>query len=140
MKNLIKSKKEYLELKPVVTKLVDQFADYSEEEYFKELVEKESIYLNSNNISKVEELLEELETFKYQMHWKEPNFIKSMFSYIVEKEENFNDISRAKILISKGAKVLAQDNMENLADITKELFSLLSRDDKEKVTNTIGFY
>jgi len=135
-----KIKKEYLDLKPEVERLIAQFGDYSEQEYFKEIIEKENIYLNSNNISKVEELLEELESLKFQMHWKEPDFIKSMFAWLVKDEPNFKDESRANLLIGKGLKFLDKDNMEELSDITRELLGLLSREDKEKVENKIGFY
>lgn len=135
-----KIKKEYLDLKPEVERLVAQFGDYAEQKYFKEIIEKENIYLNSNNISKVEELLEELESLKFQMHWKEPDFIKGMFAWIVKDEPNFKDESRANLLIGKGLKFLDKDNMEELSDITRELLGLLSREDKEKVENKIGFY
>jgi len=135
-----KIKKEYLELKPEVERLVAQFGDYSEQEYFKEIIEKENIYLNSNNISKVEELLEELESLKYQMHWKEPDFVKSMFAWLVKDEPSFKDESRANLLIGKGLKFLEKENIEELSDITRELLGLLSRKDKEKVENRIGFY
>ncbi len=135
-----KIKKEYLDLKPEAERLIAQFGDYSEQEYFKEIIEKENIYLNSNNISKVEELLEELESLKFQMHWKEPDFIKSMFAWLVKDEPNFKDESRANLLIGKGLKFLEKDNMEELSDITRELLGLLSREDKEKVENRIGFY
>jgi len=135
-----KIKKEYLELKPEVERLVAQFGDYSEQEYFKEIIEKENIYLNSNNISKVEELLEELESLKYQIHWKEPDFVKNMFAWLVKDELNFKDESKANLLIGKGLKFLEKDNIQELSDITRELLGLLSREDKEKVENKIGFY
>ncbi len=135
-----KIKKDYLDLKPEVERLIAQFGDYAEQEYFKEIVEKENIYLNSNNISKVEELLEELESLKYQMHWKEPDFVKGMFAWLVKDEPNFKDESRANLLIGKGLKFLEKDNIEELSDITRELLGLLSREDKEKVENKIGFY
>lgn len=135
-----KIKKEYSDLKPEVERLVAQFGDYSEQEYFKEIIEKENIFLNSNNISKVEELLEELESLKYQMHWKEPDFIKSMFAWIVKDEPSFKDESRANLLIGKGLKFLEKENIEELSDITRELLGLLSSEDKEKVENRIGFY
>lgn len=135
-----KMKKEYLDLKPEVERLIAQFGDYSEQEYFKEIVEKENIYLNSNNISKVEELLEEIETLKYQIHWKEPDFIKNIFAWLANNEPNFKDESRANLLIGKGLKFLDKENIEELSDITRELLGLLSREDKEKVENRIGFY
>jgi len=135
-----KIKKEYLDLKPEVERLVAQFGDYAEQEYFKEIIEKENIYLNSNNISKVEELFEELESLKFQMHWKEPDFVKSIFARLVTDEPSFNDQSRANLLIGKGLKFLEKDNIEELSDITRELLGLLSREDKEKVGNKIGFY
>ena len=93
-----------------------------------------------SHISKVEELLEELESLKYQMHWKEPDFVKSMFAWLVKDEPNFKDESRANLLIGKGLKFLEKDNIEELSDITRELLGLLSREDKEKVENKIGFY
>ena len=135
-----KIKKEYSDLKPEVERLIAQFANYSEQEYFKEIIEKENIYLNSNNISKVEELLDELESLKFQMYWKEPDFIKSMFASLVKDEPNFKDESRANLLIGKGLKFLEKDNIEELSNITRELLGLLSREDKEKVENKIGFY
>ena len=135
-----KIKKEYSELKPEVERLVAQFGDYSEQEYFKEIVERENIYLNSNNISKVEELLEEMHVFKYQMYWREPDFVKSLFAQLVKDEPDFKDKSRANLLIGKGLKFLEKDNIEELSDITRELLGLLSGEDKEEVENRIGFY
>jgi len=135
-----KIKKEYLDLKPATERLLSQFGHYAEKEYFKEIVEKEIIYLNSNNISKMEELLEELIALKYQLHWKEPDFIKSMFAHIVKDQLMFQDNSRANLLIGKGLKYFENDNIEELSDITRELLQLLSREEQAKVENKIGFY
>lgn len=137
---LNKLKKEYLDLKVEVEKLVAQYGDYGEQEYLKELVEKESVYLNSNNISKIEELLEEIQTVRFQMYWKTPDFIKSTFAWLVKDEPSFKDESRANLLIGKGLKYFEKENMEELADITKELFSLLAREEQSKIQNKIGFY
>jgi len=135
-----KIKKEYLELKPEVERLVAQYGNYNEIEYLKTLIEKENIYLNSNNISKVEELLEELQYFRYQMYWREPEFVQGMFAYTVKENPKFKDESKANYLIGRGLKLLEQENTEELADVTRELLSLLSKEDKEKVENKIGFY
>lgn len=137
---LNKLQKEYLDLKPEIEKLVAQYGDYAEQEYFKELVEEESIYLNSNNISKIEELLEEIQRFKYQMLWKKPDFIKLMFASLIKDKPDFKDESRANLLIGKGLKHFERENMEELADTTRELFSLLAREEQSKVQNKIGFY
>jgi molecular chaperone DnaK len=135
-----KIKKEYLDLKPEVERLVAQYANYTEQEYFREIIEKEKIYLNSNNFSKIEELLEELRYLEFQMHWKEPDFVKGAFAWLIETNPNFNDPSRANLLIGKGFKYLEQENIEELSNITRELLSILSREDKEKAENKIGFY
>ena len=137
---LNKLQKEYLDLKSEVEKLVAQYGDYAEQEYFKEIVEKESIYLKSNNISKIEELLEELQIMQYQMLWKQPEFVKGIFDWLVNDKPHYKDSSRANILIGKGFKYLERENIEELADITRELFSLLSREEQNKVQNKIGFY
>lgn len=134
-----KFKKEYLNLKQEVETLVAQFSDQLEQEYFNDIVEKENIYFNSNNVSKVEELLEELESLKYQMMWKNPEFIKGMFAWIVDGQ-SFQDNNRANLLIEKGSEFLESKDIEELANITKELFNLLSREEKEKIENKIGFY
>lgn len=133
-------KKEYLDIKPEVEKLVAQYGDYLEQEYLKEIIQKENIYLNSNNISKIEELLEELKTLRLQMYWKDPNFVKSIFVWLIEDEPNFKDTTRANLLIGKGLKFLEKDNIEELSDITRELLGLALKEDKRKIENKIGFY
>jgi len=136
-----KIKKTYLSLKSEVEKLVTQFGDYTDEEVFKDIIEKEEVYLNSNNISKVEELLEELESFKYRMHWKEPTFVKSMFLFIIQSQPNFQDQFRANILMSQGVKLLEEERIDELSNVIKELLQLLSKEDQARVENTkIGFY
>lgn len=85
-------------------------------------------------------MLDELENFRFQMHWKEPDFIKGTFAWIIQDEPSFKDDSRANSLIGKGLKYLEKENMEDLADITRELLSLLSREDTEMATSKIGFY
>jgi len=137
---LNKLQKEYLDLKSEVEKLVAQYGDYAEQEYFKEIIENESVYLKSNNISKIEELLEELHTIQYQMLWKQPDFVRGMFAHLIQDKPQYKDSSRANILLGKGLKYLERDNIEELADITRELFSLLAREEQNKVQNKIGFY
>jgi len=133
-------KKEYLDLKHEVERLVAQYGNYMEQEYFKQIVEKEKIYLNTNNTLKLEELLDEIKNFKYQMHWKDPEFIKGSFAWLVSEEFTFEDESRANILIGKGYKFFEQNNIEELSNTTRELIGLLKRGEKEKIENKIGFY
>ena len=133
-------KQEYLDLKPEVEKLVAQYGDYTEQEYFNEIVEKEIIYLKSNNISKIQELLEELIIIRNRMLWKDPEFVKGVFVWIVKEEPSFRDPSRANMLIGKGMRYFEQNNIYELTNITKEILSLLSRESAAKVRNKIGFY
>lgn len=134
-----KLKNEYLELKPETERLVAQYGDYADQEYLKEITEKEIIYLNSNNIHKVQELLDELLAVNFHMKWKEPDFIKGAFAYIVsEKQDEFKGSSKANMLIGRGMKAFENENIQELADITRELFQLLPEESQSQI-NKIGF-
>ncbi len=134
-------KKEYFDIKADVEVLISQYGDYSEQEYFKELVLKEEAYIKSSNISKLSELKEDMESIKFQMNWKQPDFIKGAFAWIAQDEHNFRDQSRANSLIGRGLKELEKNDTEELADITRELIGLLSKDEQAQVTTgKIGFY
>ncbi len=134
-------KKEYFDIKADVEVLISQYGDYSEQEYFKELVLKEEAYIKSSNISKLSELKEDMESIKFQMTWKQPDFIKGAFAWIAQDEHNFRDQSRANSLIGRGLKELEKNDTEELADITRELIGLLSKDEQAQVTTgKIGFY
>lgn len=135
-----KLKKEYLDLKVDVENLVIQYGDHSDQEYFKELIEKEHIYIKSNSILKILELLEELHAFNFQMLWVKPDFVKGFFSRLINESPLYKDDLRANILIEKGLKYLDKDNIGELADITKELLSLIKREEQAIAKNKIGFY
>ena len=135
-----KIKNEYLKLKPETERLVAQYGDYADQQYLNEVIQKEEVYLNSNNIHKVQELLDELLAINYQMRWKEPDFVKGAFAYIVnENQLGFTDPSRANILIGRGMKAFENDNISELSDITRELFQLLPREAQSQISNRIGF-
>ena len=135
-----KIKNEYLKLKPETERLVAQYGDYADQQYLNEVVQKEEVYLNSNNVHKVQELLDELLAINYQMRWKEPDFVKGAFAYIVnENQLGFTDPSRANILIGRGMRAFENNNIPELSDITRELFQLLPREAQSQVNNRIGF-
>jgi len=134
-------KKEYFDIKSDVEVLISQYGDYAEQEYFKELVLKEDAYIKSSNISKLSELKEDMESIKFQMNWKQPDFVKGAFGWIAQDEHSFRDQSRANSLIGRGLKELDKNDIEELADITRELIGLLSKDEQAQVTTgKIGFY
>jgi molecular chaperone DnaK len=133
-------KKEYREVKEKVEVLVSQYGDYSAQEIFKSLIEKEKAYLETSNYSKFEEILEEMKTLEYKMRWKNPEFVISAFKWVSESDENFTDQSRANVLSGKGLKAFQKNDIEELSDITLELISLLPKEERSKANNKIGFY
>jgi len=133
-------KKQYLDIKSEVEVLIPQYGDYGEKVYFNDLVEKENIYLNLKNITKLEELHNEMDSLRYQLLWNEPNFIKDAFHWAREEGHHFKNQSRANSLIGEGLKHLNSNNLDDLSNITRELIGLMSRYEQEKMSNKIGFY
>jgi molecular chaperone DnaK len=136
--NISDIKQEYLEIKEKVRELISRVGDNSDEVIFGEISSRENIYFSSNNISKIDELKDEMFNLQIRLLWKDLDFVKSFFASIVREEHNYKDNSRAEKLIEKGVSNI--NNLEILSDVTHELLSLLPDNEQGSVGNRIGFY
>jgi molecular chaperone DnaK len=136
--NISDVKKEYFKLKDNVEKLLNRVGESSDKIIFNDITSRENLYFSSNNISKIEELKEEIQVFQLNLLWKDLDFVKTIFVSIVQEEHGYNNPQQAKNLIEKGLKNI--ENIDILSDIVRQLFSLMPQNEQNSINNKIGFY
>jgi molecular chaperone DnaK len=131
-------KKEYTDLKAEVTNLIEDYGNEEEKEHFNDLIEKEAVFLNSSNIAKLNELIDEMSSLKYKMRWRDIEFVQNMYTYAISESNTFKDENRASNLKEQGNEYF--DDLDELTEITHNLFQLMSSEEQRVVETKIGFF
>ena len=136
--NISDIKSEYQKLKDEIQNLLLKVGEDVDKEFFREISSREDIYFSSNNISKIEELKDEMLGLQIQLLWKDKDFVKSFFGSLIQENHNYRDQSQAESLKMRGLQ--NSDNIEILRDVVQQLLSLMPRDEQNSANNRIGFY
>lgn len=129
-KQIERLRADYQTAKEEVTDTVNESGNDLERRQLREIVTREQTFLNSTNPKKLEEAIGELRHINVQILRRKPDFLISMFQYLIGSRERFNDPLQAKNLIEAGKTHIATENWDRLDEVIGRLFSLLPDDDE----------
>jgi molecular chaperone DnaK len=129
-KRLDQAKAAYLEAKSDIQQIVRDSGNDKERHLVAEIIARENIFINSTSPEKIQTATQEIDTIKWQILMRTPDFQKGMFTHLSEKRASMNDQIQATQLIENGKRAIQRDDIDALRQITSRLWDLMPADDK----------
>jgi len=127
-------RREYEETRDRCELLVGEHGNDRERKHLDELLKRESYLLEAGNTRRLEELTEELNSLKFTVLMRVPQFLQSRFEQFASQQPKMNDQTQARSLIESGRLAIAQQQWEKIGEINTALYRLLpSRDQQDAV-------
>ena len=124
-KRLNQIKKSYYDIKSDVQSLVRESGNDRERHLISEIFAREQTFINSTSPDKIQAVVHELETVKWQILMRSPEFLKSMFKHLMDKRASMNDQIQASQLIENGKRAIERDDIDSLQQINARLWDLM---------------
>lgn len=129
-KRLDQAKADYLETKSEVQALVRESGNDRERHLVSEILAREHTFINSTSPEKVLAATQELDTVRWHILMRTPDFLKGMFAHLTEKRASMNDQIQATQLIENGKRAIDRDDIEALQQINSRLWDLMPATEK----------
>lgn len=126
--NLVKA--AYQETKSEVAKLVKESGNDRERHILTEIFAREQSFVNSTIPEKIQAVVDELGHMRWQILMRTPDFLKGMFSHLMDRRASMNDQIQASQLIDNGKRAIAKDDIEALQQINARLWDLMPATEK----------
>jgi molecular chaperone DnaK len=138
-KRIQKATDHYYETKEECEQLIDDSGNDHERKTFNDIVSQENAFMATKSPLKIQEKSDEFHSIISQIKWRTPEFLKGIFSWLLNEQPKMNDQSQAKSLIDAGNFAIESKNWDRLKEINYGLLDLLPRSSKEDITTKIGF-
>jgi molecular chaperone DnaK len=130
-KRLDQAKLAYQEAKAEAMDLVNKLGDDRERHQLEELLAREHAVITSTSAEKVEDATSALETLRFQILGRTPQFLVGMFEHLVGRRTAMNDQMQAKNIIESGRRYIDAEDWENLRTINGRLWDLLPQPEQQ---------
>jgi molecular chaperone DnaK len=129
-KRLDQAKVAYAETKSELQTLVRESGNDRERHLFSEIIAREQTFINSTSPEKIQSITQELDSIRWQILMRTPEFLRGMFNHLTEKRASMNDQIQASQLIENGKRAIQNDDIEALRQINSRLWDLMPATDK----------
>jgi len=130
-KKLEQAKIEYHEVKGEIMAMVNQLGDDRERHQLEEFLAREHAVVTSTSPEKVEAATSALNSLRFQILGRTPQFLVTMFEHLVERRTSMNDQVQAKSLIDTGRRYAASEDWDNLRTVNGRLWDLLPQPEQQ---------
>lgn len=130
-KRLDAARAAYDTAKHEVSDLVSETGNDHEKHQLREILAREQTFINSTNPERVEAATAELETIRWRILMRMPNFLVGIFEHLVENRTSMNDQLQAKQLIEAGRKHISTQAWDDLRQINGRLWDLMPESARE---------
>jgi molecular chaperone DnaK len=124
----------YREERTRCAELVDKEGNDTEKKLLSDIVAREDTFLNSNSVSKIQGITNELNILQQQILWRTPEFLIAIYSDLLEKRQRLNDQQQAKSLFEAGKIAYDNQNWDRLRENVFRLIDLLPKTDRDEIT------
>ena len=129
-KRIEASSESYLELKHELASLIHEHGSDREKQQFKDILASEQTFIHSSNPEKIDAATNNLDTLRFQILMRLPDFLTGMFEHLVENRASMSDQSQAKQLIDHGKSLIKQAEWDDLREVTGSLWNLMPNEDR----------
>lgn len=130
---------KYKETKENTKEKIRALGNDSEQRKFDKIVSREESTFSTKSISRINQLENEMDAIYSEIEWRNPEFLGAMLGWLIKQQTRMNDQQAAISLISRAERAYKNREYTVVADINRELFSLLPRQAAEGFTAKIGF-
>lgn len=130
-KKLEQAKIEYQEAKAEVMTMVNKLGDDRERHQLEEFLAREHAVVTSTSPEKVEDATNALNSLRFQILGRTPQFLLSMFEHLVEHRTSMNDQVQAKNLIESGRRYAETEDWDDLRTVNGRLWDLLPQPEQQ---------
>jgi molecular chaperone DnaK len=116
---------DYREVKNVVSQLVKENGNDSENHQLREIIGREEVFLHSNNPLSIENESSRFYALRYQIYMRMPEFLIGSFEHLVENRVSMNDQVQTKQLIENGKNLIEKESWEDLRIVISRLWDLM---------------
>jgi len=124
-KRLDQAKASYADTKSEIQVLVRESGNDRERHIVSEVIAREQTFINSTSPEKIQGAIQELESVRWQILMRTPEFLKGMFNHLSDKRTSMNDQIQATQLIENGKRAIDKDDIEALQQINSRLWDLM---------------
>ncbi len=124
-KRLDATKKAYEDAKRELAGLISENGNDREMTQVREIHAREQTFINSTNPEKIERETEILESIKWQILGRIPNFLIGMFEHLVERGPSMNDQVQAKEFIDAGRRHIGSHAWDDRRQVCARLWDLM---------------
>lgn len=137
-KRLNLARTAYQEAKSEVAKLVKESGNDRERHLVSEIIAREQSFVNSTSPEKIQAVVDEFNGVRWQILNRTPDFLKGMFSHLLDRRASMNDQIQASQLIENGKRAIAKDDIDALQLINGRLWDLMP--DTEQASEEMRLY
>lgn len=124
-KRLDMVKADYIRERDELSALVRSSGNDRERHLLAEIVAREPSFLSSTNPEKISQISEELSTIRWSILMRSPEFLKSMFSHLVQRRASMNDQIQVSQLVESGRRAFEREDVDTLRQINARLWDLM---------------
>lgn len=137
-KRLDAAKADYTESKGELATLVRESGNDRERHVLSEIIAREPTFLSSTNPEKIQQITEELNSIRWAILARSPEFLKGMFMHLIERRAAMNDQIQATQLIENGRRAVDREDLDTLRQINARLWDLMP--DQEQASEEMRAY
>ncbi len=124
-KRLEQARSAYAETKQEVATLVRESGNDRERHMLSAIIGREASFTQSNNPEKIAAMTGQLQQIQWQILARTPDFLKRMYSHLVEKRASMNDQLQTKSLVDQGKLCVENGDWDGLRQINGRLWDLM---------------
>lgn len=124
-KRLQQAKHEYAEAKQKAATLVRDSGNDRERHMLSEVLGREASLLSSNSPEKVLAASDAFKRIQWNILARTPDFLKGMYSHLVERRASMNDQLQANTLIEQGKRCIENGAWDDLRQMNSRLWDLM---------------
>lgn len=137
-KRLNAAKTDYTDAKSELASLVRESGNDRERHIMSEIIAREPTFLSSTNPEKIQQITAELNSIRWVILARSPEFLKGMFMHLIERRVAMNDQIQATQLIENGKRAADREDLDTLRQINARLWDLMP--DQEQASDEMRAY
>lgn len=121
----------YAEIKSKVQAIVRESGNDRERHAVSEIIAREQSFISSTSAEKINEIAGELDSIRWHILHRTPEFLRGMFTYLSDHRASMNDQIQATQLIENGKRAVEREDFDGLSQINGRLWDLMPSKEKD---------
>jgi len=118
--------------------IVESYGNNDDKDQLSSLKKEAEKAISSKDINRIKKIIEDIIGIRWAVLFRQPGFWVSAFQEVKKNPGTFTDQSRAEELIDEGSAALQRQDLDSLKSIMFEIWSLMPRDEQEKISERVS--